>query len=248
MANTPQQDKQEYTFIISGFNHGPNANLLQEASVEHIMLMFDAIPNYSYSRTVEKTQYATEKNTVFSDHATIKDGVISFTAYINSSPTYIRKGNRIDQDTDPDNPVASRRPAVALELLERCINERVLINIATEEKMYENYIITKLTAKRDVGEGAALVFDIEMQEFRTFELYATRNATIHSDPKKTGTKNKGAVQSSDFDKDKRLANENTAMKEVRPEQGAKDQSKKGGVVNPDNAKEYSAKSSPKGGK
>lgn len=249
-ANTPQQQqkKQEYTFIISGFNYGPNANLLQEASVEHIMLMFDAVPNYSYSRTVEKTQYATEKNVTFSDHAVIKDGIISFTAFINSSPTYIRKGNRIDQDTDPDNPVASRRPAVALELLERCVNERQLINLATEEGMFENYIITKLTAKRDVGEGAALVFDIEMQEFRTFELYATRNATIHSDPKKSGTKNKGAVQSSDFDKDKRLANESTAMKEVRPEQGAKDQAKKGGIVKPDNAKEYSAKSSPNGGK
>lgn len=243
-----RKDAQEYTFIISGFNHGPNANLLQEASVEHIMLMFDAVPNYSYSRTIEKTQYATEKNVTYSDHATIKDGVISFTAFINSSPTYIRKGNRIDQDTDPDNPVASRRPAVALELLERCINERALINLATEEGMFENYIITKLNAKRDVGEGAALVLDIEMTEFRTFELYATRSATIHSDPKKSGTKNKGAVQSSDFDKDKRLANESTAMKEVRPEQGAKDQAKKGGIVKPDNAKEYSAKSSPKGGK
>ena len=114
--------------------------------------------------------------------------------------------------------------------------------------MFENYIITKLNAKRDVGEGAALVLEIEMTEFRTFELYATRNATVNSDPKKTGTKNKGAVQSSDFDKDKRLANESTAMKEVRPEQGAKDQAKKGGIVKPDNAKEYSAKSSPKGGK
>ncbi|QMC04577.1 hypothetical protein HVZ88_25435 (plasmid) [Escherichia coli] len=245
-----RKDAQEYTFIISGFNHGPNANLLQEASVEHIMLMFDAVPNYSYSRTIEKTQYATEKNVTFSDHATIKDGVISFTAYINSSPTYIRKGNRIDQDTDPDNPVASRRPAVALELLERCINERALINLATEEGMFENYIITKLTAKRDVGEGAALVLDIEMTEFRTFKLYGTTDVSVTADPKKSPTQNKGAVgsSSSKFAEDKKLADQKTAMKEVRPEQGAKDQDKKGGIVKPDNAKEYSAKSSPKGGK
>ena len=197
-----RKDAQEYTFIISGFNHGPNANLLQEASAQHIMLMFDAVPNYSYSRTVEKTQYATEKNVTFSDHATIKDGVISFTAYVNSSPTYIRKGNKIDESTDPDNPVASRRPAVALELLERCINERALINLATEEGMFENYIITKLNAKRDVGEGAALVLEIEMTEFRTFNIFRTVDAAITADPKKSPTKNKGAVQSSTKGDDK----------------------------------------------
>lgn len=239
-----RKDAQEYTFIISGFNHGPNANLLQEASVEHIMLMFDAVPNYSYSRTIEKTQYATEKNVTFSDHATIKDGVISFTAFINSSPTYIRKGNRIDQDTDPDNPVASRRPAVALELLERCINERALINLATEEGMFENYIITKLNARRDVGEGAALVLEIEMTEFRTFKLYGTTDVSVTADPKKSPTQNKGAVgsSSSKFAEDKKLADQKTAMKEVRETNDTEEKTKKqGAIVNGNNAKDYSAK-------
>lgn len=211
-----RKDTQEYTIIVSGFNHGGNSNLLQQADADHIMLMFDAVPSYTYTRAVEKTSYATENRTDFSDHGVLKDGTFSFKAYVNSSPTYIRRGNRLDQDTDPDNPAASRRPAVALQFLERLVDERVLINLATEEKLLENYIITRLSVNRDVSEGAALVVDVELTEFRTFELYATRNATIHSDPKKTGTKNKGAVQSSSkstANPDK-LKNEQTVVKKT----------------------------------
>lgn len=211
-----RKETQEYTIIVSGFNYGGNSNLLQQADADHIMLMFDAVPSYTYTRAVEKTSYAVENRVDYSDHGVIKDSTFSFKAYINSSPTYIRKGNRIDQDTDPDNPAASRRPAVALQFLEKLIDERVLINLATEERMLENYIITRLSVNRDVSEGAALVVDVELTEFRTFELYATRSATIQSDPKKTGTKNKGAVQSSSkstANPDK-LKNEQTVVKKT----------------------------------
>lgn len=210
-----RKDAQEYTIIVSGFNYGGNSNLLQQADADHIMLMFDAVPSYSYTRTVEKTSFAVESRVTHSDHAVIKDGTFTFSAYITSSPIFIRKGNRIDQDTDPNNPAASRRPAVALQFLEKLVDERVLINLATEEKLLENYIITRLEVNRDVSEGAALVVSIELTQFRTFELYATRNATVNSDPKKSGTKNKGAVQSSSksaADSDK-FKNENTVMVE-----------------------------------
>lgn len=215
-AREQQKEPQEYTIIVSGFNYGGNSNLLQQADADHIMLMFDAVPSYTYTRAVEKTSYATENRTDFSDHGVIKDGTFSFKAFVNSSPTYIRRGNRLDQDTDPDNPAASRRPAVALQFLERLVDERVLINLATEERMLENYIITRLSVNRDVSEGAALVVDVELTEFRTFEINKTVNANVYSDPKKSGTKNKGAVQSSSknaADSDK-LKNEQTVVKKT----------------------------------
>lgn len=212
-AREQQKEPQEYTIIVSGFNYGGNSNLLQQADADHIMLMFDAVPSYTYTRTVEKTSFAVENNTTYSDHAVIKDSTFSFKAYINSSPTYIRKGNRIDQDTDPNNPAASIRPAVALQFLERLVDERVLINLATEEKLLENYIITRLSVNRDVSEGAALVVDVELTEFRTFEINKTVNANVYSDPKKSGTKNKGAVQSSSNGSDK-LKNEQTVVKKT----------------------------------
>lgn len=248
-----RKEAQECTIIVSGMRKGgPNENILANADAEHIYLYFDAIPNYSYSRTVEKTQYATENRVDYSDHAVIKDKQFTLTAYINTSPTYIRQGNKIDQDTDPQNPAASMRPAKAMELLERLVDERQIISLATEEMgLLENMIITKLTAKRETSEGAALVVDLEFQEFRTFELYKTvdATATTTTDPKKVkGTKNKGAVQSSangSADPNK-FKNESTAWKggvfdghSYNPETGEltngngevlEDFKKKGGIV------------------
>ena len=214
-----RKDAQEYTIIVSGMRKGgPNEHILENADAEHIYLYFDGIPSYSYSRTVEKTQFATENRVEYSDHAVIKDKQFSLTAYITSSPIAIRRGNKIDQDTDPQNPAASMRPAKAMELLERLVDERQIISLATEEMgLLENMIITKVTAKREASEGAALVVDLEFQEFRTFNLYKTvdATATTTTDPKKVkGTKNKGAVQSSSnsaTDSDK-FKNENTAWK------------------------------------
>lgn len=228
------QKTQECTIIVSGMRKGgPNENILANADAEHIYLYFDAIPNYSYSRTVEKTQYSTENRCDLSDHAVIKDKQFTLTAYINTSPTYIRQGNKIDQDTDPQNPAASMRPAKAMELLERLVDERQIISLATEEMgLLENMIITKLTAKRETSEGAALVVDLEFQEFRTFELYKTVDATITTDPKKTGTKNKGAVQSSSksaANPDK-LKNEQTVVKKTEGFSGAVAEDGPGGIA------------------
>lgn len=214
-----QQKTIECTIIVSGVNYGQNGNLLQDAAnaADKILLLFDAVPSYSYSRTVQKTEFAVEDRCTMSDHAVIKDDVISFTAYINSSPTVIRNGNKIDQDVDKNNPAASMRPAKALDLLKRLVDSRQLITLATEEGTYDEFIITKLTAKRDVSEGAALVVDLELTQFRTFTIGKVVDATI-TDPKKSGTKNKGAVQSSSKGDDK-FKKEPTAL---APEKEAPD--------------------------
>lgn len=225
-ARKQQEQKTiECTIIVSGLNYGQNGNLLQDAAndADKILLLFDAVPSYSYSRTVQKTEFAVESQQTYSDHAVIKDDVFTLTAYINSSPTYIRKGNKIDQDVDPNNPAASMRPAKALELLKRLVDSRQLITLATEEGTYDEFIITKLTAKRDVSEGAALVVDLELTQFRTFTIGKVVNAEITSDPKKSPTKNKGAVRSSSelaADPNK-LAEEDTEMakKAKKPSQG-----------------------------
>ncbi len=212
-ARQQQQKTVEYTFIISGLNYGPNANLLSEASADSIMLVFDAVPSHSYSRTVEKTSFAVESGATMSDHAVIKDDVISFEAIVNTSPCYIKRGNKIDEDTDPNNPAASRRPQKALDLLNRCINERTCIRVASEDGIYDDFIITKLVCKRATEQGAALHFDIEMTQFRTFNIFKTVDAAITADPKKSPTKNKGAVQSSANGKNNPYAADKTQLTE-----------------------------------
>lgn len=216
-ANTPQQhvqavkkaedenkqqkqqqnkDTVEYTIIVSGLNYGQNANLLAEADTEHINIVFDCVTNYSLTQNVEKSSYAVETGTVMSDHAVIKDKVFSLHGIVNTSPTFIRRGNVIDQDVDKNNPAASLRPTKALEILQRCVDDRQVVTIASEEGLFDEFIITELKASRDVGEGAGLAFDITLTEFRTFEINRLVNANIYTDPKKTPQKNKGAVSSS----------------------------------------------------
>lgn len=216
-----QKETVEYTIIVSGINYGQNANLLQEE--DRINIVFDAVTNYSITQTVEKTSFAVETGTTYSDHAVIKDKTFTLHGIINTSPTILRRGNAIDADTDKNNPAASLRPAKALEILQRCVDERQKVTIASEEGLFDEFIITELKCSRDVGEGAGLAFDITLTEFRTFSLYRTVDANIHSDPKKSGTKNKGAVQSSSTlaaDPNK-LAEEDTEMakKAKKPNQG-----------------------------
>ncbi|AKJ73450.1 RloG [Salmonella phage 40] len=109
---------------------------------------------------------------------------------MNSSPVYLIQNNYIDKDTDDQNPVASRRPEKALEVLERLIEDRQLVTLVTEDKIIENYILTSMEASRSNSDGAALVFQLEFTEFRTFTLGKTALATVYSDPKKSGGKTK----------------------------------------------------------
>lgn len=192
----------QYTLFASGLTYGGRGVELKEKNyTDNIAILFDVVDQHQYTRSVDKTSYATEAKVKFSDHAVIEDGKFSFSARINTSPIRIIPNNYIDKDTDKDNPVASKRPEKALEVLERLIEERQLVTLVTEDKIIENYILTSMNAQRSNDEGAALVFDLEFTEFRTFTLGKTALATIYSDPKKSGgkTKQKGSVQSSATD-------------------------------------------------
>ncbi|AZF87794.1 hypothetical protein KP12_115 [Klebsiella phage KP12] len=192
----------QYTLFASGLNNGGrNVELKNKNYTDNIAILFDVVEDHSYTRTVDKTSYAVENKVKYSDHGVIEDGKFSFSARINSSPLYMIENNYIDKDTDPNNPVESRRPEKALEVLERLITDRQIVTLVTEDRIIENYILTSLEASRSNSDGAALVFQLEFTEFRTFTLGKTALATVYTDPKKSGgkTKQKGSVQSSATD-------------------------------------------------
>uniref|UniRef100_A0AAU8GGC5 Dit-like phage tail protein N-terminal domain-containing protein n=1 Tax=Salmonella phage vB_SEnST11_KE23 TaxID=3161174 RepID=A0AAU8GGC5_9CAUD len=205
-VNTAQEASGEvkYTLFASGLNYGGrNVELKDKNYTNDLAIIFDVVEQHSYTRTVDKSSYAVEEKVKFSDHGVIEDGKFSFSARVNSSPVYLIQNNYIDKDTDDQNPVASRRPEKALEVLERLIEDRQLVTLVTEDKIIENYILTSMEASRSNSDGAALVFQLEFTEFRTFTLGKTALATVYSDPKKSGgkTKQKGSVQSSATDEE-----------------------------------------------
>ncbi|QEQ94907.1 hypothetical protein pEaSNUABM56_00108 [Erwinia phage pEa_SNUABM_56] len=186
-----------YTLFASGLNHGGrDVELKNKNTSTDLAIIFDVVDTHSYSRSVSKTQYAAENKVNYSDHAVIDDGKFSFTARVNSSPMYLIQNNYIDKDTDSNNPMQSKRPQKALDALNKMISDRELVTLVTEDIILENYICTSMTADRSSEEGDALVFQLEFTEFRTFILGKTVLATNFSDAKKSGTKQKGAVNSS----------------------------------------------------
>jgi len=185
----------QYTLFASGLNHGGrDVELKNKNTSTDLAIIFDVVEKHSYNRSVEKTQYATENKVKFSDHAVIADGKFSFTARVNSSPMYLIQNNYIDRDTDPNNPILSKRPQKALEVLNQMIDQRELVTLVAEDMILENYICTSMEAVRESEEGDSLSFNLEFEEFRTFTLGKTV-LTNYSDPKKSTPKQKGAVNS-----------------------------------------------------
>ena len=202
-AEKAQADAQ-FTMIISGLNgHGQDYRLQEFNYTDNICLIFDCITDYEVTRDIEKTDFAVEDGVTISDHAVIKDTKISFTARVTSSPQMYRKANYIDRNTDPDAPRESGRMAAALAAVNECIDKRQLVMLVTEEDVYENFIITSMKASRKNAEGEAILFDITLQEFRTFKTKMVE-ATIFSDSKKSPPKNKGVV--TDKTKDSNVGN------------------------------------------
>lgn len=192
-AEKAQKDTQ-FTMIISGLNgHGQDYLLPEFNYTDNLVLIFDNITDYEVSRDIEKSNFAVEDRSTKSDHATIKPTKITFTARVTTSPHIIRKENYIDKETDPDNPRESGRMAAALAAVNECIDKRQLISLVTEEAYYEDFIITSMKASRKNAEGEAILFDITLEEFKTFTLNKTVEATVFSDPKKSPKKNKGIV-------------------------------------------------------
>lgn len=194
-----EAESKKYTLFASGLNHGGRSvELKNKNTSSDIAIIFDVVENHTYTRGVNKTQYATENKVNFSDHAVIEDGKFTFTARVNSSPMYLIQNNYIDKDTDPNNPMQSKRPQKTLEALIQMIDTREIITLVTEDIILENYICTNMTATRDTTEGDSLEFQLEFEEFRTFTLGKTV-MTNYTDPKKAVAKPKGAVNSSASD-------------------------------------------------
>lgn len=190
-----QTEDVKYTLFVSGLNYGGrNIEMKDKNFTNDIAIIFDQIENYTFDQNIDKSQFAVEDRVTISDHAVIKDGVFSFTGRVNTSPHIIYEQNYIDRNTDPERPADSARPEAALEAMMEIIKKRQLVTLVTEETILENYIVTKCSAKKSTGEGAALVFDVELTEFRTFVLNKMVNATAYTNPKKIDKpKQKGAV-------------------------------------------------------
>lgn len=198
-AQRTDETNVQYTLFASGINHGGQDTILQGKNLtDDVAIVFDVVEQHTYSQRSEKTSYAIESRAKASSHMSIEDGKFTFSARISDSPQIINKKNYLDKDTDPNNPLSSKRPAKSLEVLTAIIRSRQLITLVTEDNILTNYVITSIDASRNNSDGAALVYQIEMEEFRLVTLGRTVLATgTNTNPKKASNVQKGAKQTAE---------------------------------------------------
>lgn len=192
-----EDNKIEYTLFASGLNHGGQNILLDNLNITNdVAIIFDVVDRHNYGQKGTKSSYPIESKSKASDHIVIEDGKFSFSARISDSPMYIIEKNFLDRDTNPENPLASKRPAKSLEILTKIFKEGHMVTLVTEDNILTNYVITSLDASRSTEDGAQLVYSIEMEEFRVRQIGRTVLGKT-ADPRKATNKNKGAVQTAD---------------------------------------------------
>lgn len=194
--NAKSRDDIQYTMFVSGLKRGRMSELENKNQTDDLAIIFDAVINHNYTKDYNKSSYAVESKARASDHVTTQDGKFTFSAKITDSPHSIDQRNYLDRDTDKDNPVASRRPAKAVEILQRVADSHQLITLVTEDNILTNYVITNFSFNRSTEEGSAIAVDLTLEEFRFKSISKTVLAKT-VDAKKAGPANSGTKQTAE---------------------------------------------------
>lgn len=193
--NAKAREDIQYTMFVSGLRRGRLNEFEKKNTTDDLAILFDSVTRHSYSKDYNKTSYAVESKAKASDHVVTQDGKFSFSAVITDSPYLIDQRNYIDRDTDKDNPVASRRPSKAIEILETIADSHQLVTLVTEDNILTNYVITSFSADRSTESGSSIDVQITLEEFRFKN--ASLTVLARTDPKKGKKKNGGAKQTAD---------------------------------------------------
>ena len=196
LKNTKSKEFIQYTMFVSGLRRGRQNELEGKNQTDDLAILFDAVTRHTYTRDYTKTSYGVESKSKASDNVVTQDGKFSFSAVITDSPQTIDERNYLDRDTNKDNPLESRRPAKAIQILEEIANAHQLVTLVTEDNILTNYVITNFTVDRSAETGSSIAVTVSMEEFRFKNISKTVLART-ADPKKAKKANSGTKQTAD---------------------------------------------------
>lgn len=191
-----EEGEVQYTLFASGLRHGRLDEFESKNQTKDLAIFFDAVTRHTYTKDYTKTSYGVESKSKASDHVVTQDGKFSFSAVITDSPQIVDERNYLDRDTDKDNPLESRRPAKAIQILEDIANAHQLVTLVTEDNILTNYVITNFTVDRSAETGSSIEVTVSMEEFRFKNISKTVLART-ADPKKAKKANSGTKQTAD---------------------------------------------------
>lgn len=173
-------------FISGGFSdNAPRYNRLVDTSFPVIQL--DVTETYSISLNNKVTNFPVESRSNISDHIFCENIKISFDATIGLAMPYYSAYSNLIKITDKQNAVKSNRPQQAYDLLKKARDEKYVMDILTEQELFEGMVITNLQISKNNTDDQ-LKFSIELEKIRIVEIGKTVLATIKSGNKTTNNK------------------------------------------------------------
>ena len=184
-------------FISGGFSdNAPRYNRLVDTSFPVIQL--DVTEAYTISLNNKVTSFPVESRSNIADHIFSENIKISFEATIGlADPYYSAYSNLIKGDKS--NVVKANRPQQAYDLLKKLRDEKLQIDVLTEQELFEGVVITDLSVSKTGGDDQ-LKFSIGLEKVRFVEVGKTVLASLAPKTSNKTTNNQAATKKAEGSK------------------------------------------------
>lgn len=184
-------------FISGGFSdNAPRYNRLVDTSFPVIQL--DVTESYTITLNNKVTSFPVESRSNIADHIFSENIKISFEATIGLADPYYSASNNLIKG-DKSNVVKANRPQQAYDLLKKLRDEKLQIDVLTEQELFEGVIITDLSVSKSGGDDQ-LKFSIGLEKVRFVEVGKTVLASLAPATTNKTTKNQSATKKAEGSK------------------------------------------------
>ena len=184
-------------FISGGFSdNAPRYNRLVDTSFPVIQL--DVTESYAIILNNKVTSFPVESRSNIADHIYSENIKISFEATIGlADPYYSAYSNLIKGDKS--NVIKANRPQQAYDLLKKLRDEKLQIDVLTEQELFEGVVITDLSVSKTGGDDQ-LKFSIGLEKVRFVEVGKTVLASLTPAATNKTTKGQAATKKAEGSK------------------------------------------------
>ncbi|HFQ3059425.1 phage baseplate protein [Enterobacter hormaechei] len=142
-----------FTILASVYNSSSDSYIQNYQAI-----VFDAVTDTGVRRQADITSYPVESGAEVSDHVQIKNNTFKLSGIISETPL------RLEKDLLYSAGVNGTRISQAIEYLDKMFDSRQPITLVTEQKVYENVILSGISY--DYKSEYAMQFDLEFEQIR----------------------------------------------------------------------------------
>lgn len=154
-------------------------------------IVLDCTLNETHTRTIDITEHPVEEGSNISDHARVKQKMLTLGGLVSNTPinrtqqlrVVESRGYKFASATEQDNPAGTAGYAeTAADKLEEIADTKKLIIVFTRQKVYDNMLIESLVMPRDRTSGDALHFTVTFKQIKIVRNRSTKK-TVAKEPK-----------------------------------------------------------------